>query len=65
MKKRVKEYRQQIYTIIEKIIQEKMRNCEEFYSDLVELCLDLIHPNETKISIETLNVLRITLELIC
>lgn len=65
MKKRVKDYRQQIYTIIEKIIQEKMRNCEEFYSDLVELCLDLIHPTETKISIETLNVLRITLELIC
>lgn len=44
MKRRAKDYRQQVYTILEKIINEKLRNCEEFYPDIVDLALELIHP---------------------
>jgi hypothetical protein len=44
MKSHVKDYRQQIYTIVEKILTEKMRNCEDFYADLVDICIQLVHP---------------------
>lgn len=39
MKNNVKGYRQQVYTIIEKIVTQKMKNCEEFYNDIVDICL--------------------------
>jgi hypothetical protein len=45
MKGFLKLYRQQIYTIVEKILTEKMRNCEDFYPDLVDICLGLVDPS--------------------
>lgn len=63
MKSHVKEYRQQVLTIVEKIVAEKMVNCEDFYPDLVELCLELVDEEETKFSIESLHALKSVLEL--
>ncbi len=63
MKNNAKHYSHQVFTIIDKILSEKMRNCEEFYSDLVDICLELVHPEETKTSNEALRALKTVLEL--
>lgn len=64
MKQTAKDYRQQIFTIVEKIVAEKLKNCEEFYPDLIELCLQLVHPTETKISVEALHALKHAIEIV-
>lgn len=64
MKRRVKDYRPQFYTILEKIVSSKMRGCEEFYEDLINICLDLLHPTETKISIEALHLIKNAMDII-
>ena len=64
MKRRVKDYRQQFFTILEKIVSSKMRGCEEFYQDLINICLDLLHPTETKISIEALHLLKNAMDIV-
>jgi hypothetical protein len=64
MKQAAQDYRQQIFTIVEKIVAEKLKNCEEFYPDLIDLCLQLIHPTETRISVEALHALKRTVELV-
>ena len=61
MKNNAKHYSHQVFTIIDKILSEKMRNCEEFYSDLVDICLELVHPEETKTSNEALKALKTVL----
>lgn len=64
MKRRVGEYRSQFYTILEKIVNSKLKGCEEFYNDLICICLELLHPTETKISIEALHLLKTALEIV-
>lgn len=64
MKRRVTEYRPQFYTILEKIVNSKLKGCEEFYNDLISICLNLVHPSETKISIEALHLLKNGLDIL-
>ena len=40
-----------------------MRNCEDFYPDLVDICLGLVDPSEVKLSTEALHSLRTVLEI--
>ena len=63
MKGFFKLYRQQIYTIVEKILSQKMRNCEDFYPDLVDICLGLVDPEEVKLSHQAPHSLKTVLEI--
>lgn len=44
MKNNLKEYPHQVLTLVQKIIDQEMKNCEDFYRDLITICLDLVHP---------------------
>ena len=46
------------------MVGEELRGCEDFYDQVVDLCFQLVHPTETKISNEALHLLSKTLELV-
>ena len=50
MGSKVKDYRQQIFSILEKIVAEQLRGCETFYDEVIALSFDLLHLSETKLS---------------
>ena len=51
LKEYSKQYRQQTLTILQKILKEKLDNCEHLQFQLLNLTLDLVNEKEVKLSI--------------